>query len=171
MERVLVTGAWGLVGRYLTMTAPARYKVSGTWCTNRAQGMAYNMDLRIRGSIRAAVSTTRPDIIIHAAGASNVDWCEQNEEEARLINFRGTEYLAIEAERVGAKFVYLSTNAVFDGSSPPYRETDSLKPINVYGRTKHQAEVASMDGLHPITDRTGQPRLSRASEPASIWLS
>lgn len=82
-----------------------------------------------------------PDVIIHCAAYVKVDDAEKNKEECLATNFIGTKNLATVAKYLGAKFVYISTDYVFDGSKKgEYEVDDETCPINYYGYTKLQGE-------------------------------
>jgi dTDP-4-dehydrorhamnose reductase len=77
------------------------------------------------------------DIIINCAAMTNVDTCEADAESAMRANAIGARNLAAAARRIGAKFVHLSTDYVFDGcADAPYREWDATAPATVYGKSK-----------------------------------
>ena len=79
----------------------------------------------------------RPDVVIHTAAWTAVDACEGDPDRAFAVNALGTRHVAEAARRVGAHVVYVSTDYVFDGTSPrPYVEWDPTNPMSVYGRTK-----------------------------------
>lgn len=79
----------------------------------------------------------RPDIILHFAAISDVDYCEKNKDLAFHVNALGTYGLAIIARKIGAKILYVSTNFVFDGTAEKsYTEYDQSNPISTYGKTK-----------------------------------
>lgn len=139
---ILVTGASGLLGRYLLKTAPR--SVLGTFWNH-----SFNDDRHVIGRLRihdpamvdTMIEALRPDVIIHAAGIGDVDQCQKNPSGSRMVNVNGTEMLAKAAKRYGCKkFVYLSTNAVFQGDNAPYAELDFLDPVNEYGKQKVEAE-------------------------------
>jgi dTDP-4-dehydrorhamnose reductase len=77
------------------------------------------------------------DLLINAAAATNVDWCEQHEAEADQINARAVAELGMLCAERGVRCLHVSTDYVFDGSaSRAYSEEDPAVPINVYGKTK-----------------------------------
>ena len=83
----------------------------------------------------------RPDVIINCAAVTDTNLCEQNPELAFRVNALGARNLSIVARKVGAKFVQLSTDDVFDGMSrTPYSEFDDTNPRTVYGRSKRAGE-------------------------------
>ncbi len=87
--------------------------------------------------------TAQPEVIINVAAYTAVDRAEQEPGLAWAINAEAPAALARAADRLGALLVHLSTDYVFDGNSRrPYESTDSVNPINVYGRTKLGGELA-----------------------------
>jgi dTDP-4-dehydrorhamnose reductase len=86
------------------------------------------------------------DLMINAAAATNVDWCEQHEPEAEQINARAVASLGKICSKRGVRCVHVSTDYVFDGlSSRPRTEEDPAAPISVYGRTKRLGEELLME--------------------------
>ncbi|WP_100065578.1 dTDP-4-dehydrorhamnose reductase [Miniphocaeibacter massiliensis] len=87
------------------------------------------------------VDMHRPEIIINCAGITDLDYCEENLEEAFRVNAIGAKNLAIAATRINAKIIQLSTDDVFSGEgNKPYREYDELGARTVYGKSKVLAE-------------------------------
>lgn len=139
-RRVLVTGGSGQLG-----SAFQRIK-SESW--NIVPVSSAEMDIRHWPNVRDVVASVRPDLIIHAAAATNVDRCEREPEWAYLVNGAGTRHVAQAAARVGADLVYVSTNYVFNGrSEAPYHEFNVADPISIYGASKlageHEAKAAT----------------------------
>ena len=91
----------------------------------------------------ATVRRVRPDVIVNAAAYTAVDKAESEPALARTINALAPGVLADEAEKIGAWLVHYSTDYVFDGSgSAPWQESDLANPLNVYGQTKREGELA-----------------------------
>lgn len=92
-------------------------------------------------AIAKTVQEVGPDIIVNAAAHTAVDRAESEPELVRSINARSPGVLATEARRLGALLVHYSTDYVFDGSgNTPWRESDPVGPLNVYGQTKLEGE-------------------------------
>lgn len=142
--RILVTGASGLLGRYLMRCSPTNYNLCGTWL-HHPLPEGHQMDVRRQGEIDAIFETFQPSVIVHCAAIGSVDYCENHYEEAYDANVRGVRRLLRACKRYKAKFVFLSSNAVFAGTQPPYREYDLRLPINTYGRLKKFAEDEVME--------------------------
>jgi dTDP-4-dehydrorhamnose reductase len=137
---VLITGGTGQFGRALQGTAPANY-------TLVAPGRG-TLDLTDRSSIRAQVHTHQPDVIVNAAAYTNVDRAETEPDAAFAVNTDGPAHLAECARDLGADFVHISTDFVFDGTlSRPYAPDDAPNPLSVYGKSKRAGEERVLDVL------------------------
>lgn len=131
--RVLITGASGLLGRYLTTFAPPDTFLY----TNR-------FDILDKDAVNEAFKSFEPEMVIHCAGEGSVDKAEKYREEAFNLNVKGVQNVMDAAKEYKAHFVYISTNAVYQGFSPPYSEESPRKAINYYGVVKAAAEDAVM---------------------------
>jgi len=132
--RVFVTGAGGQVGHEL-VTALGHHDVTAV---DHAA-----LDVADREAVLAAITTTRPEVIVHAAAWTAVDACEGDPERARRVNTEGTANVVDAARAVDARVVYFSTDYVFDGEKlGPYVETDAPNPRSEYGRSKLGGELA-----------------------------
>jgi len=88
---------------------------------------------------------TKPDLLIHCAALANVDDCENNPDLAKRINSDLAGELAHITSRLGVQMIHLSTDAVFDGKTGNYSETDATNPINKYAETKLAGEKMVAD--------------------------
>lgn len=135
---VLITGAGGLIGGYLVSTA-ARW--APQW---NVRGVARaEADLTDPMQVQKLWDRSRPALVIHCAALSRTGACEQDPAQARRINVEATERLSGLARDI--PFILLSTDQVFDGSKGQYVETDAVHPLNVYGRTKAEAEQVVLE--------------------------
>ncbi len=126
--RVLITGAGGQLGAELVaaFTAAGHHEVIGV---DHA-----TVDVADRDAVLGAVTSIRPDAVVHPAAWTAVDACESDPDKAFLVNALGTRHVAEGARRVGAPVFYVSTDYVFDGTKPgPYLEWDAPTPRSVYG--------------------------------------
>lgn len=139
---ILVTGATGTLGRAFARMCRARdlrYRV-----LTRAE-----MDITDPASIERAFEAHRPWAVINAAGYVRVDDAEHDAERCFLENATGPARLAAACARHGLPLVTFSSDLVFDGErDSPYIETDAIRPLNVYGRSKARAERLVLDA-HP----------------------
>ncbi|WP_112182161.1 dTDP-4-dehydrorhamnose reductase [Paraliobacillus zengyii] len=99
------------------------------------------LDITNEQAVYEYVNQINPDVIIHCAAYTAVDKAEDNKEACWDVNVNGTRYLAAAAKQVQAKFMYISTDYVFDGSGKePFTETDPTNPVGYYGLTKLEGE-------------------------------
>jgi dTDP-4-dehydrorhamnose reductase len=142
--RWLITGGSGLLGSNLAMMASSRAAVWTTYCEHPlpiAGCDSIALDLRDPAQVAAAVRRVGPQLIIHTAALTDVDYCQQHLEEAWAINAEGAAAVAAAAGEVGARLVYISTDAVFKGDRGGYREQDTAHPVNHYAASKLAGEV------------------------------
>lgn len=109
--------------------------------------MSYvSMDITDRESVLATIEKIRPDVVVHCAAWTAVDAAEQeeNRDKVHAINAEGTRNIAEAVKAVDAKMVYLSTDYVFDGQGTAPWEPDcrDFSPLNVYGQSKLDGELA-----------------------------
>lgn len=91
--------------------------------------------------VTKVITTNKPDIIIHLAALTNVDYCESHQEEAFKVNFEATKNIVSICKKENIHLYFMSTGAVFFGDKKkPYIENDICNPVNVYGKTKLKAE-------------------------------
>ena len=114
--------------------------------TAEASPAFIELDITDKGSVMEVIAGIRPDAIIHCAAWTAVDAAEDEEnwKTVDLINRQGTQNIAEAAKAVDAKMLYLSTDYVFDGKGTrPWRPDDKIfNPLNVYGRSKLDGEIA-----------------------------
>jgi dTDP-4-dehydrorhamnose reductase len=135
MMRILITGAQGQIGRALA----ANLQDSATLAAFARQ----ELDISDLSSVRRAFDQVRPDLVLNAAAWTAVDKAESDPAGSALANAVGPGILAAECERTGAGIIHFSTDYVFDGSGTrPWRETDTPRPLNRYGRSKLAGELA-----------------------------
>jgi dTDP-4-dehydrorhamnose reductase len=141
---LVVTGASGLLGASVLQSAvDLGWETLGICHRHVIRDPALRiatLDLTDASATRKLLSELRPDAIVHCAAASNVDWCEDNPKQAEAINVRASAVLADTAAALNARFIYISTDAVFNGTKGMYAETDIPAPLNVYARTKLAGE-------------------------------
>ena len=158
--KILLLGSNGQVGWELQralaplgeITAPTR-KETGRLCG----------DLARPDRLAATVRQVAPDVIVNAAAYTAVDQAESEPELARAVNATAPEVLAAEAQALGAWLVHYSTDYVFDGTgADPWSEDDATGPLNVYGQTKREGEVAiQASGCRHLIFRTSWVYASR----------
>lgn len=160
--KVLVTGVAGQLGHDVMNELSRRgYEGVGTDLAPEYAGiqdgtpvtkMPYlSLDITDREAVGNAIVSAKPDAIVHCAAWTAVDLAEDDDKVAkvRAVNAGGTENIALAAKKTGSKVVYLSTDYVFDGQGTEPWDPDfkGYKPLNVYGQTKLEGELAISDNL------------------------
>lgn len=154
MKRILIIGASGLLGNRMMNLWANDYSISGTYNRHKIDSQnAYSLNVLQKGAVSRMAKRIKPDLIVDTHGISSVDYCESHKEEASRINVEGTKNIAEAAKDSGSKYVFLSTDGIFDGrKTGPYSESDEPHPLNHYGVTKLLAEraIESIDLDHMI---------------------
>lgn len=148
-RRIFITGASGVLGSTIIFMLRGKYETS--FCYHRHpvsfQGTkGFHLDLTNREETLRQVIGLHPEVIVHCAALTDVDYCEDHYKEARIVNAEATRTLAEIADRVRAKLIYISTEAVYEGAKGNYSEEDPPKPVNRYGETKLEGEQAVSSG-------------------------
>jgi dTDP-4-dehydrorhamnose reductase len=112
----------------------------GTYCNHPGAGLRH-LDMRDGAAVQRCVSEVRPDVILQPAAQPHVDWCEEHVQESHDVNVAGTRHVVNAARAVGARYVFFSTDYLFNGRSGPHPEDAAPDPLNVYGRHKLEAET------------------------------
>lgn len=106
------------------------------------------MDITDEVSVNRVIRAAAPDAVIHCAAYTAVDAAEENEELCRNVNAKGTEYIAKVCRELDIRMMYISTDYVFDGQGArPWEPDDEREPLNVYGQTKYEGELAVEENL------------------------
>lgn len=109
------------------------------------------MDITDKAAVEAVISQVNPDVVVHCAAWTAVDMAEDDDkvEKVRAINAGGTQNIADVCKKLDCKMVYISTDYVFDGQGTRPWEPDckDYKPLNVYGQTKLEGELAVANTL------------------------
>lgn len=148
MRKLLLTGASGFLGWHIAQVAQSNWMVYGTYQQHPvpiAQIETIALDLRDRANIHQLFATIQPDAVIHTAALSQPNACQQQPELSYQVNVLGSWYIAEECAKLGIPCVFTSSEQVFDGNHAPYRETDPVAPINLYGEHKALAEQGMLE--------------------------
>ncbi len=155
--KVFVTGAAGQLGHDVLNELAARghegigsdikEAYSGVCDGTAAEKMPYiPLDITDADAVRRVLENVRPDVVVHCAAWTAVDLAEEEEkqETVRAVNAEGTRNIAVLCRDLGAKMVYISTDYVFngEGQEPWQPDCKDYSPLNVYGRTKLEGELA-----------------------------
>lgn len=134
--RVLVTGVKGQLG----------YDVMNELAGRGHEGIGVDiqeMDITDAASVEKVITEAAPDAVIHCAAYTAVDAAEDNVDLCRRVNAGGTENIARVCKALNCKMMYISTDYVFNGQGTrPWEPDDKREPLNVYGQTKYEGELA-----------------------------
>jgi dTDP-4-dehydrorhamnose reductase len=145
--KVLVTGSNGQLGWELQRSVPRGAQV--LW-TDVAE-----LDISDQAAVTSAFQEFKPDAVINAAAYTAVDKAESESAIAYKINRDGATNLAKAAAHIGARFLHVSTDFVFDGAGRPYMPSDLVNPLSVYGASKSEGEKAVLSsGAQALVVRT-----------------
>ena len=144
-KKILITGSNGLLGQKLVLALRQNHEVMATSigsCRMKNQsGFTYqSLDITNEKAIRKIVLEFCPDTVINTAAMTNVDACEDDQDNCYEINVQAVKYLADVCAMVRAHLVHISTDFIFDGENGPYTEEDQANPLSYYGLSKWNSE-------------------------------
>ena len=160
--KVFVTGVGGQLGHdvmnelhkrgYEGVGSDIHPSYSGVQDGSAVTAMPYEaLDITNAESVREVLGRVKPDVVVHCAAWTAVDLAEDEDkrDKVRAINADGTRYIAQVCKELDCKMVYISTDYVFDGqgSEPWQPDCKAYKPMNVYGQTKLEGELAVAETL------------------------
>lgn len=134
--KILVTGVKGQLGYDVVREGESRgLEMFGTDVDN--------MDITDAGQVKQVIEDYKPDAVIHCAAYTAVDAAEDNRELCRKINVDGTRNIAEVCKTMDIPMMYFSTDYIFNGRGENFwKEDDEKQPLNVYGQTKYEGELA-----------------------------
>jgi len=122
---------------------------------SRIKPPLHALDLTDEAAVRKAFSEWSPDVVVHSAAERRPDVVDGDPSAAERLNVGATAFLAGLAARRGSRFIYISTDYVFDGTKPPYRTQAAPCPLNAYGRMKLAGESAVRDAYMAAEQQKG----------------
>ena len=136
--KILITGSSGFLGSRLAYFHRNKYELL----------LPSHSELNVcrEDAVKAYMEEHRPEVVIHCAALSNTWYCEQHPEESHRVNVQGTVRIAKACKQTGAKFIFMSSDQVYNGTPMlgPLREEDMLQPITIYGLHKMEAEQRAL---------------------------
>jgi len=140
MKKILIIGASGFLGTKLYLNLSKKYNVVGTYSSHKKDKMIH-LDLTDSYEIDKTITDIKPDVVIHAAGNPDLDYCEKHPEETEKLHHMSVKYIVDVCAKIKSKIIYVSSTYVFSGDQAPYHEDDPIgEPINEYGKAKGKAE-------------------------------
>jgi dTDP-4-dehydrorhamnose reductase len=144
MIKILLTGSNGFLGQHIAKLGKLDKEIHITGWSRNSSIHDYCDKFEIQNLANTTLNSeiiSGYDAVIHTAAISHVDYCEENRQEAFLVNTEATRQLAIACEKSHTHLVHISTDFVFPGKDQIVVETDATNPVNYYGRTKEMAEL------------------------------
>jgi len=139
-DKMLIIGANGLVGRAVFKELGGNSRRVGTAYSRPEEGMLH-LDITNQQELEEVFKKVSPKYVIHCAQlAGGVDFCEKSPDLAKRFHFDGSINIGRLCKEYNAKFIFLSSECVFDGKKESYNESDTPNPVNVYGKYKAESE-------------------------------
>jgi len=133
MKKVLIIGSEGRLGSVLSLTLKKFFD-----CITPPHR---ELDITNYTQTVENIKKFQPQVVINAAGFTDVDLCEKEKEKAFAVNAEGAKNVALGCKLIGAKCIYFSTDYIFDGKkAEPYKEEDTPSPLSIYGKSKLKGE-------------------------------
>ncbi|BAU08291.1 NAD(P)-dependent oxidoreductase [Fischerella thermalis CCMEE 5330] len=169
MHKLLVTGASGFLGWHLCQLANLDWEVYGTYLTHAVEipnTKLQKVNLTNFQELKQIFNEIQPAAVIHTAAQSQPNYCQNYPEESYATNVIVSQNIADLCADASIPCVFTSTDLVFDGLNPPYRETDPVCPVNRYGEQKVMAEVGMLE-RYPMTAVCRMPLMFGAATPTA----
>ena len=143
--KILITGTNGQLGKALILTKPIKINNKNIILITPKR---HELNLLNHKECKDLIEKINPSWIINSAAYTNVDKAEKEIEVVKSVNTRSVELFTEILKENNSKLLQISTDYVFDGTkNTPYKTHDIRKPINVYGKTKAEAESIIEDSL------------------------
>ena len=146
-KKIILTGASGFLGWHFLNSYSSDYQIVGLYSSSKFDQFENvewkKVDFLNPAEERAAyqlLETERPDFVLNFTAAANPNFCEENPEKSRKLNFDLPVAFSNSCHHLGIKFFHCSTDLVFDGKKGDYQETDPVNPISIYGKDKADAD-------------------------------
>ena len=149
-NRILITGAAGMLGGDVFDQFRLLKKEVLATDINDHEPWVEKLDVRDIEACNKVMMDFRPELIIHLAALTDIEYCEKNPGECHATNIAGTENIARLCHDHRARMMHISSASVFDGSRMMYAENDEPMPINEYGRSKLISESIVAQNLSLI---------------------
>ena len=139
MKKMLIAGAGGMLGKAFYQEFQNNYNLTCTDIDLNEDWLIYN-DFRDFESYRDLCFKIRPDILIHLGAHTDLEYCENNIDDAYKTNTLSVENATLISNELDIPLVYISTAGIFDGDKDFYDDWDKPNPLCIYARTKYLGE-------------------------------
>jgi len=180
-----VLGVSGLTGYKISKIANSKYDTYGTYNSRKVEienCTISKLNLVNTDEVKKIFSDIKPEFVINTTALHNVDYCEENPQEATNVNTNVVKALNENSEKFGTKLIHISTDYVFDGNKKsPYTEDDVPTPVSFYGESKLEGEKILANTNHLVIrpsvvygwtpfELAGTPSSSGKPMNFAIWL-
>lgn len=145
-KNILITGCGGMLGQAVYQTLKSKNNVLATDIDINEEWLEY-LDVRDLELLFKISKSFKPDLIINLAALTDLEFCENNPEDAYLTNGLGQENICLVANKNEIPVVYISTAGIFDGEQEYYNDFDQPNPLSIYGKSKYYGEVITIKSL------------------------
>ncbi|GAX37331.1 SDR family oxidoreductase [Nodularia sp. NIES-3585] len=169
MKKLLITGASGFLGWHLCQLAKQEWEVYGTYCTHSLELPGVKIlpvNLTDFPDLKRLFNDINPNAVIHTAARSQPNYCQTHPQETQTINVTASCNIAGLCADYGIPCAFTSTDLVFDGLKAPYKETDAVSPVNLYGEQKVMAETGMLQ-RYPMTAICRMPLMFGRETPTA----
>jgi dTDP-4-dehydrorhamnose reductase len=173
MKKLLITGASGFLGYHICKIAQTfvqtNWKVYGTYFSHSIEipdVKCEQINICDRIALKQLFDEVKPDAVIHTAAISQPNYCQNHPEESYQINVAASINIAEFCAEKSIPLAFTSTDLVFDGKNAPYKETDIVNPVNLYGEQKVLAEQGML-AKYPLTAICRMPLMFGAKTPTA----
>lgn len=166
MKKLLITGASGFLGWHLCQLAKQEWEIYGTYLSHPLEIPGIKMlkvNLTDFRELQRIFSDVKPTAVIHTAAHSQPNFCQTHPEESHAINVTASCNIAGLCADDSIPCAFTSTDLVFDGLNAPYRESDFVCPVNLYGEQKAIAEAGMLE-RYPMTAVCRMPLMFGAAK-------
>ncbi|MDZ8092277.1 MAG: NAD(P)-dependent oxidoreductase [Nostoc sp. DedQUE05] len=169
MKKLLITGASGFLGWHLCQLAKQEWEIYGTYLSHPLEIPEMKIlqaNLTNFQELKRIFNDVKPEAVIHTAAHSQPNFCQTHPEESHAINVTASCNIAGLCADNSILCAFTSTDLVFDGLNAPYRETDAVCPVNLYGEQKVMAEAGMLE-RYPMTAVCRMPLMFGAATPTA----
>ena len=147
-------GVSGLTGYKIAKNALSKYETYGTYNirpTNIEGIVTFQLDLAKSDEVVRIFNDIKPDVVVNTTALHNVDYCEENKNQAMQVNTEAVKTLYANSEKFGSRLIHISTDYVFSGDAmKPYVESDKAIPLSIYGQSKLDGEKILAGSNHVV---------------------
>jgi len=143
--RVFLIGASGFLGKSILHKCPNSVEILGSYFQND-QDSTIALDVREKNKMESILTNLKYDVIIHC-GSLRIDVCERDPKLAYSINVEGTKNLVEICKKNNLYLIYISSDAIFDGTAKFNKEQTTPNPLGVFGKTKVESESIIRENL------------------------